>query len=605
MVEVEEVALNITLPDDEIRLVLMQPYIKLDLQSEPFVWLQAAKGDQIARIRRTFEIAKQSVANGQAAQFTLLPEYSIPGLKGVEAVDAMVADGAWHPNSIVIGGVDGLTKDEYRQLCAQGATRVHGENSADNLNDSQWVNSAIAWIKESDGAVTRWVQPKISPSWPEEAITAGDMWQGRGVYLFSTKFANGTECRFMFLICFDWIGAEAGDILLWEILKKIDDDSNPNKKDLNLFFVLQHNPKPSHPSFLENTRRYFEEQAHYPFTPRTQGAVVFSNTAGGAKPGSYATHGFSSVIFSQVAPYDSQACPPSAAVVTKKLRDSASLGECKESLLRERGSCIHSIRLTLPQFINLGAADRSLPIKRADVHSVDPGVQDARVPGGPVPAIVKWVNDQLDILPSLLAAEENHPLKKAIEGSHVEISGLVKRESDRWLLNCMDLAAVSIAKEKWLTVGGRPVHLIDNWDGAESEDLKAVVYVLSIIRACRSLDIASEPAHAVIYTEKQVYDIIVVSGKTHQASLEHVIKRLGSSGQRIRIVITRDSANTMLPERDKPITSADGVDATKGPNITDPDTSWRHCGHQNVVSTCYGSAAIPQLEQRLRRLFKL
>ena len=520
-------------------------------------------------------------------------------------INDAVIHGSWPVNSIVIGGVDGLSRDQYRELCKVEGTQVNGNNIPDKIADSQWVNSAIAWVKESDGTVTRWVQPKISPSWAEEAITANDMWPGRAVYLFSTKFENGTECRFMFLICFDWIGSDAGRILLWDMLEKIDNNSKPSRKDLNLFFVLQHNPKPSHHTFLENTRRYFEEQGNYPFTPRVQGAVVFANTAGGQAPGSYSTYGFSSVIFSQVAPYDSQACPPSAAVVTDKLRDSDTLGQCKESLLRERGACLHSIRLTLPQFIHLGAPERSLPIRRADVYSVDEGIQDPRIPGLPVPAIIKWVNDQMDILPSLLTDEVEHPLRTAIGTSHLEISALLKQATDRGLLNLMDLAAESIPKEKWLNVAGRPVHLIDNWDRAESECLKAVVYILSIIRACRPLNVTCEPAHAVIYVENQVYDIIVVSGKTHQISIEHAIKKLAGSGQRIRIVITKDSGNTMLPERDKPITSADTPDASKGPNITDPDTSWRHCGHQNVVSTCFVSSALSDLEQRLRGLFKL
>ena len=64
MVVVNEVALEVTLPDDEIKVVMMQPYVQLDTQSEPFVWVDADKEVQINRIRRTLNIAKQSV-NGQ------------------------------------------------------------------------------------------------------------------------------------------------------------------------------------------------------------------------------------------------------------------------------------------------------------------------------------------------------------------------------------------------------------------------------------------------------------------------------------------------------------------------------------------------------------
>jgi len=605
MVVVNEVPLEVTLPDDEIKLVMMQPYVKLDTQSEPFVWVDADKEEQINRIRRTLNIAKQSV-NGQGAQFTLFPEYSIPGLPGIKLIDDFVNEASWQLNSIVIAGVDGLSQAEYRQLCEMENTYVDRENGPDKVKETQWVNCVITWVKQSDETVARWVQPKITPSWAEEAITANDMFPGKSTNIFACKFENGTECRFMSLICFDWIGSDAGKMLLWEILKKADDASNPTKKEMNLLFVLQHNPKPNHPTFLENTRKYFDDQNLFPFTPRTQGAVIFANTAGGEKPGIYRSHGFSSIIFSRVAPYDSKACPPSAAVRTKKLRASASLGECQESLLREMGSCIHSIRLTLPQFINLGVADRSLPIRNAEVHPISAEAQDPRTPGASVPAIVKWVNDQLDVIPTILTNEVGHPLRPALEESHREISGLLRQKPDKALLNCMDLAADSTSADKWIEVAGRgPVHLVDYWDGIEAACLKAVVHILSIIRAYRMLEVSCIPAHAVMIIENQVYDLVVINGKTHQSGFEYVKDKLGSSGQRIRIVVTQDSGNTILPDRDKPITSASEPDATKGPNITDPGTSWRHCGHQNIVSACFNSQAIPELTQSVTALFRL
>lgn len=604
MVVVNEVALEVTLQDDVINLVMMQPYVKLDTQSEPFVWADADKEEEINRIRRTLNIAKQS-ADDPGAHFTLFPEYSVPGLPGIQLIHDVINEASWQSNSIVIAGVDGLSKAEYQQLCDMENTNVFAENAPDKVKDSQWVNCIITWVKQSDSTVARWIQPKITPSWAEEAITANDMFPGRSSNIFACKFENGTECRFMSLICFDWVGSDAGRMLLWEILQKADDASNPTKKEMNFLFVLQHNPKPNHPTFLENTRTYFDDQNRFPFTPRTQGAVIFANTAGGERPGLYPSHGFSSVIFSRVAPYDCKACPPSAAVRTKKLRASDSLGECQEALLREMGSCIHSIRLTLPQFINLGVTDRSLPIRRADVHAISAEARDPRTPGGAVPAIIKWVNDQLDKLPSILTNEVAHPLRPALQESHRQISDSLRHKTDRALLRCMNLAAESMSTDKRIKVAGRPVQLIDYWDRTETECLKAVVYILSIIRAYRTLEVSCIPAHAVMNVENQVYDLVVVNGKTHQSGFEYAKATLGSSGQRIRIVVTQDSGNTILPDRDKPITSANEADATRGPNITDPGTSWRHCGHQNIVSACFNSQAIPELTQSVTALFRL
>ena len=277
-------------------------------------------------------------------------------MPGVKLIDDFVNEASWQHNSIVIAGVDGLSRAEYRQLCEMENTNVPEENSPDNVKETQWVNCVITWVKQSDGTVARWVQPKITPSWAEEAVTANEMFPGKSTTIFACKFENGTECRFMSLICFDWIGSNAGKMLLWEILQKADEASNPNKKDMNLLFVLQHNPKPNHSSFLENTRKYFDDQNLFPFIPRVQGAVIFANTAGGEKPGSYRSHGFSSIVFSRVAPYDTKACPPSAAVRTKKLRASESLGECQESLLREIGSCYSLDPTYAPSIHQLGCS---------------------------------------------------------------------------------------------------------------------------------------------------------------------------------------------------------------------------------------------------------
>lgn len=604
MLETTEVALNIVLPD-EIGLVMMQPSIALDAESEPFVWIEDRRAEQLVAILRTLEIAQQSGSGKVGAHFTIFPEYSIPGLRGVAAIESVLHKKSWQNNSVIIGGLDGLTREEYGKLCHTQDTHVHEKNRPEAVEETQWVNCSITWAKEADGTVRRWVQPKLSPSWPEEAITAKDMFSGRASFVFTAKFQNTTDCRFMSLICFDWVGSEAGPNLLWELLQEVDNASKPNRKEMNLMFVLQHNPKPNHHSFLENTRRYFEEQTLFPFTVRIQGAVVFANTAGGDKPGYYPSYGFSSVIFSPSAPFDCKACPPSAAVVTKKLRGCESLGTCKESLLREMGACVHSIRLRLPQFINLGSSDRSLPIKSADVYPVELGTEDARTPAGPVPAAVKWVNDQIDTLPNLLVNESSHNLKATIEESHREVCQVLRRQPESVLLKCIDLSTGLVTKDRWLSIQGRPVHLVDNWDNTEVELLTTVIQTLSVIHSCRALDIQNSLGHAVLISGDQVCDVAIVRGKTHQEALQYANKKLRTSGQRIRIIITQDGSDTMLGVRDRSITTAPEPDFTKGPNITDPDSSSRHAGHQNITSACYNSLTIPELEQQIATLLKL
>lgn len=603
MVALSKVELSVVLPSNDMRFVMMQPYVDLNLQSEPFVWNDVERGRQFERIRRTLDIAKQS-----NAQFTLFPEYSIPGVRGVELIDDEITNVSWQADSIVIAGVDGLTSEEYRQQCTLPGTSVDGRNDPAKVAESEWVNCVITWVKSSDGSVKKWIQPKIAPSWPEAAIVAHQMFRGEAVFLFTAKFANQTDCQFMTLICFDWIANANGKVLLWDILRTANDDSSPNKKDMNLLFVLQHNPKPNHHIFLEHARRYFDEQNQYPFIPRTQCAIVFANTAGGPKPGKHQTHGSSSIIFSQVAPYDSNACPPSGAVITDKLRNSKSLGECKDALLRESGSCIHSIRLTLPQFIDLGPTNRALPLTSADVHPIDQEWDDRRTPGAPVPAIVKWLNDEVDFLPTLFGNEENHPLKPTLSQSQSKVSAELRVKNQNELGTCMELAAVRIPGKpmpgrKSISVSGREIQNIDYWDEVESAYLKGIIHVLSIIATCRPLTVTCLPCHAVVVSDNQIFDIIIVTGKSHKECFEYIKSEVRSNGQRIRVVISRDHDNTLVTDRDKSITVVQQANPEKGPNIYDPE--WHHVGYQNIISTSRACQLVSELDQQIKELLKL
>ena len=190
MIKVKEIQLDITLPDDGIGMVIMHPFVEL-CYNEPYRWQNDKKDKQIERIIRTLEIAKQSDHGCEKTHFTIFPEYSIPGLKGVQKIQEILESNSWKDETIVSGGVDGLSKGEYFTLCNQDNTEVHDKNKPNNVRDDQWVNCCITWIKETNGVVKRWIQPKLSPSWPEKNIISKSMFCGSSVYVFEGKFKNG------------------------------------------------------------------------------------------------------------------------------------------------------------------------------------------------------------------------------------------------------------------------------------------------------------------------------------------------------------------------------------------------------------------------------
>ena len=150
MIEVKEISLNITLPDNGIGMVIMQPFVEL-CDDEPYHWQNDKKVKQIERIIRTLEIAKQADHGCEKTHFTVFPEYAIPGLEGVRKIQEILERSSWKDGTIVVGGVDGLTKKEYSTLCNEGMTQeVHKNNKAEKVRDDQWVNCCITWEKTTN-----------------------------------------------------------------------------------------------------------------------------------------------------------------------------------------------------------------------------------------------------------------------------------------------------------------------------------------------------------------------------------------------------------------------------------------------------------------------
>ena len=607
MIEIEEIELNITLPDNGIGMVIMQPFVEL-CNDEPYHWQNDKKVKQIERIIRTLEIAKQADHGCGKTHFTIFPEYSIPGLDGVQEIQKILKSNAWENGTIVVGGVDGLTKSEYLALCSQDNTEVHPENNADNVQNDHWINCCITWVKEVDGTLKRWVQPKLSPSWPEKNTTHSRMFAGRSVYIFFGKFENQTDYRFLSLICFDWIGSIGSSEGIWAVLSEIDGLwKNSGRKDIHFVFVIQKNDEPNHHNFLENARDYFEKRIQYPSVNRNDGIIFFANTAGGFLPGKYRKYGYSSLIFSPIAPYDTNGCPPTFALMTQKLRGTDGLGRCKEALFREMGACIHSFKFRLPSFVNLGPTDRCLPIDETLVHAVDDVVDDPRTPGKPVPASTKWTNDRLDKIVPLLENEREHILEDNIAQAHIEVSKEIRKQPNGLLCKYIEMSSCEIKKEqeKWIEMGRRKIHNVDSWDKNEEQSLETVVYSLSIMKVCKQLEVKSSPAHATIKTEDRVVDIIVVSGKSHEECFKYAENWHIGSGQRFVVVVTNDGRSS-LPASGRRNSILDvEYNSTRGPHIADPSSRFSHCGYQNLIDSCFHSENLRGLNENISRIMEI
>lgn len=581
MINIELVPVDVIFPIDLFGMVFMQPYLEIDLGGEPYRWINLKVPEQINRISRTLEISK--TANNGNTHFTIFPEYSIPGLEGVRKIQETVALPSWRSGTVVIGGVDGLSKDEYEILCNEGNTEVFRDNRVANIPARCWVNCSITWVKDRNAILKRWVQPKINPSWPERNITDRSMFCGSSVNLFTAKFDNLMECSFLSLICYDWIGRVRENYGIWAVLSEIQNICAQNNKKIDLVFVPQFNPEPNHNNFLENTRDYFVNRMQYPNIERDFGSVLFVNTAGGLHPGKYRDYGYSSLVFSPLAPYDKNGCPPTYSLKTSKLRAKDTLDRCIDVLFREMGACIHSFNFKLPRFINLAVPDRSLPLNEAKVHQIDAGLVDPRIPGDSVPASVKWVNDQLDVINSFLYQDRTHPLKAYIDAAHQRVCQEVKNCSDKFLR--MSIEKVVFKYSKWIKCGGKDIHNVDDWDENEKQCLEILVHSLVFLGGLERITIKDAVWHGLMIIDepgkgKRAVDLIVLAGgSSHQENLDYLDEsKYTSKKERKTIIISRTNP-------DRPMTALDK-------KVFDTDTDIYRCGfHELVASLAVASEA--------------
>ena len=547
MIAIEQVPLQVTLPSSHVRMVLMQPHVQLQNSlTGPLRWDPAKVQDQLAGIRRTLDIAGSALGAKEQAHFTVFPEYAIPGLDGVRLIDAAVRDGGWPPNTVIIGGVDGLDKDQYVQLCDGPDTSVHDNNKPDKLAPHHWVNCCVTWAKEGDGQVRRWVQAKIRPAWDEVTAQCHDMFCGSSAFVFKATFdQQDFPCHFLTFLCFDWVAAPAGKTVWREVVEDLQQKWEQQPGLIQWVFVPQRNPKPNHHSFIDSTYDCLTDVLN-PAVDRREAGVVHANVALWNDPDGSRYGGYTSVVYGPLASFDCNACRPTVCTRPSRLRKIDKLARLRDSVFREMGPCIHSFRTRVPKFIQAGATDRCPPVEDAHVYSLD-GSVNGRTPGGPVAACVKWMHDQLDELRPLSDTDlSDCPLADNARAAHDALLPGLRSFSAERCHQTMDLASPSIrlAGDTDMTAKGEPtLKWADNWGGDEKDALMHLTDSVTAIGIVSTVDPVGGSLHATARTENRELQVAVVCGKSHDQCVNHFRKVCTPVLHDPVILITRDASN--------------------------------------------------------------
>jgi len=573
---IEEIDLTdcgLNIPADRIGVVLSQPYIDGEsfAENEPFRCAPAFVDTRMAALSRALDVSLTNRHGLAKTHFTVLPEYSIPGVDGIGLVTQRLNAAEWPAGSIAIGGTDGLTVQQYAELI--GTEDVHAiPLSTPERIGTRWVNCGIVWVKGSDGRVQRWVQPKLRPARLEADLQHESMYQGEGVFLFKGTQAGGANFRFLVLICYDWIALQGDPVT--QILTELNTMAGGGTLALNWVFVIQHNPQPNHETFLGRVPWFFN-QLNFPNVARDRTTLIFANTAGRDRPGIANHYGASSIVSSPSSLFASATCHQSFTSRSRRARnESTQLRDCKDAVFRERGACIHSFVMVNQASMVGGGGGHRYSIETASISPFTIGQDEPRAPDRPVAAVTKWVNDSLDELKCLSATLPNPGLATGLVSARDAVAAVYRRVEPQRLTRSLVLA----------TQGADADVDADHYALDHEQALAQLMYSSNLARLTfdAGLTVRGAPAHAAISVDGKDLEFASVRGDTHENCVEHFRTTIGTIRVET-ILVTQDRFNTRwFPEDGSFLENTKAPDSGE-PKITAPRSGLRRIAFQNLL----------------------
>ncbi len=260
---------NIVLAENgRMGIVLSQPRLVLDKDSNPpFRISTSSRDDVIAYV--TQAIAAVNDLNA-SSRMLIFPEYSVPieDPNGLKRILEWIGDGP--NNTVVIAGLESFAITDLQRL-KQLLPSLKSAINVSNPPTEAFLNCCLVLIKDNQGAVLSYIQPKLRPSqWEAERLR---MLCGDYVFLFRCQTFN-----FIILICFDLIGSEANMSLIDELIRKLGNCASRPGDCILLHAVvnLQHNPKPHDEKFIEAGTKFLRPR---PELNMSNGLAIFANTA--------------------------------------------------------------------------------------------------------------------------------------------------------------------------------------------------------------------------------------------------------------------------------------------------------------------------------------
>lgn len=272
MVELIEKSIPIRLPVEE-RISMLLAQIPSRLRFRNYFYQLVDPQAQWAGVEQVLRMVAHGEDHLERATFLVFPEVSVP----FEHKDDFLAiiEKDFRPNTVTIAGFEHITLRQFWQLLAEydpdnaeaHRLTVAGMNQAEAGRPVNWC---LVAVKDDQGDLHCYVEAKTHPFFGEEFLDQPrDLYRGQYIYLFRSLHA---PLSFVVLICLDYIYRDRHGSNILTIIRKANEIYYRERQTLDLLFVIQCNPKPEHPVFLDTAVGFYGE--HLIFTPGVKNATT-------------------------------------------------------------------------------------------------------------------------------------------------------------------------------------------------------------------------------------------------------------------------------------------------------------------------------------------
>ena len=217
--------------------------------------------------------------------FIVAPELSMP-LCCDDLVNQMVNE--MNRPTVMIAGLEYLRWDEYSNFVADLPWMPQPGTWLTGGHENNIVNAAGIWIRDANGEIKKYIQPKLNPQDHENAIP---LYRGQNTLFFcSTNKAHNLRLNFCVQICSDFSSA----VFVQQLRQCIAAECAGVYIDLT--FLIQCNADQEAVQFKQAVQTYFDVPNDNDMAPTQEGCLLFLNNAN-EKTGKATKYGRSKLNF--------------------------------------------------------------------------------------------------------------------------------------------------------------------------------------------------------------------------------------------------------------------------------------------------------------------